>query len=122
MIDIIHHRNKVKIPTDSNRTNLTADVKRNKLVSTSSEVNQKSSTTPEINLKLLDDIEEDQSDDSDNESSEINHNKPSTDNDDTGPIHDHHRKANTLDNIEQRSSVTKSPTDTTREVATRYED
>jgi hypothetical protein len=122
MIDIIHHRNKVKIPTDSNRTILIGDVRRNKLLSTSSEVNQKLSITPEINLQLLDDLEEEQSDDSDHESSEINHNKPSTDNDDTSHIHDRHRKSNTLNNIEQRSSVTKSPTDTTGEVATRYED
>jgi hypothetical protein len=104
MIDIIRHRNRVKIPIDSNRPNLIGDIKRNKLISTSSEINQKSSITPDISLQLLDDIEEDQSDDNDNESLEINHNKSSTDND------------------HQRSSVTKSPTDTTREVATRYEE
>jgi hypothetical protein len=111
MIDIIRHQKRIKVPADSNYTNLIGDIKRNKRISTSSEVNKQSSITPEIHLQLLDDLEEDQSD----ESSEINHSKPSTDN-------DHHRKAKSLDNLEHRSSVTKSPTDTTREVATRYED
>jgi hypothetical protein len=116
MIDIIRHRNRVKIPTGSN---LIGDVKRNKLIPTSPEVNQKPSITPEINLQLFDDLNEDQSDDS--EHSEMSNTKPSTDNDDTVHFHDHHRKSNSLDNLEHQSSVTKSPTDTTREVAIRYE-
>ncbi len=47
IIDIIHHRNKVKIPTNT----------LNRLVL---EVNQESLTTPNMNLKFFDTCEEDQ--------------------------------------------------------------
>lgn len=105
MVNIIRHRNRVKVPTDSNRTNLIGDV------------NRQTSITSVINVQLLDEIEEDLSDESDNEPSEINNNKPSTDNDDT-----HHKKSNSLGNLAHHSSVTKPSTDTTQEAVTRYDD
>jgi hypothetical protein len=105
MVDIIQHRKRVKVPTDSNRPN--------SIIPTSSEVNRKSSITPKINLQLFDDLNEDQSDES--EHSEMSNTKPSTDNDDA-----HHKKSNSLNNLAHQS--TKSPTNTTGEVFTRYDD
>jgi hypothetical protein len=107
MVDIIQHRKRVKVPTDSNRPN--------SILPTSSEVNRKSSITPKINLQLFDDLNEDQSDES--EHSETSNTKPSTDNYDA-----HHKKSNSLNNLAHQSSVTKSPTNTTGEVFTRYDD
>jgi outer membrane protein TolC len=91
MIDIIRHRKIVKVSEDFN---LIGDIKRNKLISTSSEVNRKSSITPKINLPLFDDLNEDRSDDSNN----------------------------SADNLAHRSSITKSSTNMTQEVATRYDE
>jgi hypothetical protein len=115
IIDIVHHRHKVKIPTNnlnrlvSNQISVTGDVRlaQNKLISTASEANQESSTTPCINLQLFDVYEEDKLDDNDNEQPEITANKQSTDNKNTRP--------NSLDNLSRRSSVM----DTARDVLTR---
>ncbi|CAF1444651.1 unnamed protein product [Rotaria sp. Silwood1] len=88
-------------------------------MSTSSEANRKPSITSYINLPLFDESEKNQLDDNDNEQSEINGNKPSTGNDDTFSFRDQRSKLKSLGNLSHRSSVTKTPTNTTRDIFTR---
>ncbi|CAF1261717.1 unnamed protein product [Rotaria sordida] len=92
---------------------------RNKFLPILSEANGKSSITSFINVQLFDEPKKDQLDDNDNEQSEINGNKLSTDNNDTFSFHDHHSKLNSLDNVSHQSLGTKSPIDTTRDIFTR---
>jgi len=101
--------------------NLTGDVRlaQNKCISTSLKTNNKSSSTPYINLQLFEDCEEDQLDNKDNQCSEIIPNKQLTDHDNMLNIRNHRTRSNSLDNPSHRSSATDLPMDTTRNVLTR---
>jgi len=124
IIDINHHRRKVKIPTNnlnrltSNQISLTRDVRlaQNKRTSTVSEASQESSITPCSNLQLFEACDEDQlNDNNDNEQPEITPNKQSQDNEHRVSFHDHRDKPNSSENLAPRLSAM----DSTRSVLTR---
>jgi hypothetical protein len=121
-IDIIRHPRKGKIPAstldilDSNDAGLTDDahLARNKLIPASTEANREASTTSCIDLQVLHESEEDRLDKNEDEQPEMNFNGISTDNKDTLGLHGHHSKSNSLENLSNQPSATKSPTDMTR--------
>jgi hypothetical protein len=127
IIDIIRHRHKVIIPTstlnrlDSNHMGVTGDVRlaQNKRILTLSAANQKSSSTPYLNMQSFNGCKENQLDGLDNERLEIISNRQSIDNDNTFSHRDHLTKSNSLDNLLHQTSTTKSLTDTTRDVLIR---
>jgi len=124
IIDIIHHRKSLKIPTSplnrliSNHTGVIGEIRPslNKHISTTSEAQRQSSNTPCVNFHLFDESKEDELDENDNEQPEIPSDEQSTDNVNTSNFHE---KSNSLDKLSHRSSAERAIMDTTRDVSTR---
>ena len=127
IIDIIRHQHKVKASQvtlnqlSSNCTKLTDDdsVVLSKPIFTSLEASPKPLITPEINLPLSNDSDNDSLDDNNDEQTDPNVNKPLTETSDMFTFPNRYGISNSTDNVFDQTSVVRPSMDATRNISTR---
>lgn len=105
----------------TNRVGLVGDVRfsQNKSISISSDANRKSVNTAYVNIPLIDDHVDDESDHAENEQPEKTSNEQSMENVDESDSHEERARSNSLDDYSRRSSTVKSPIELKRNVSIR---